>query len=116
MVFPEIKSMVCIDLELEEGGVPPDPERCSYAFEVEIGTKGGEGADIFSFVVITLQELLTDTNPRWGRSLLIVEFFSWPLIEKKLNALLSQCSGKDWIEVAAKLNRYLAWEYDNYQK
>jgi len=114
MIQPEIKSILSQDVEY--GNEPPDPEDCSVFIEVGIGPKGEEGADIFSFEVVTAKYLMHTVETRWGRGYLITNKFSWPLVESTLNKLLAHCSRQTWQEVATELGKELHWEFESYQE
>jgi hypothetical protein len=113
MVQPEMKSILCHDLEY--GKEPPDSDNCSVFIEVEIGPKGQEGTDIFSFEAVTPQYLIGKTETRWGRGYLIMDSFSWPGVEKAVQKLLSHCARQTWHETATEIARDLHWEFDNYR-
>lgn len=113
MIQPEMKSILCHDLEY--GKEPPDSEDCSVFIEVEIGPNGQEGADIFSFEVVTPKFLTGKTERRWGRGLLIMDTFSWSGVEKALQKLLMHCARQTWEETAKEIAKELAWEFENYK-
>ncbi len=112
-VLPEVRSIHSPDLEY--GKNPIDSENCHILVEFEIGPKGSEGADVFSCEVVT-PVALKQVDKRWGKGLLIVQNFSWPLVESSIQNLLSHCVGNDWNEVAEKLNKELYWEFENYRE
>jgi len=113
MIQPEIKSILCHDLEY--GKEPPDSEDCSVFIEVSIGPKGQEGADIFSFEVVTPRFLMKKTETHWGRGYLIVDSFSWSGVEKAVQKLLSHCLRQTWQETAMEIAKDLHWEFENYK-
>ena len=110
---PSIKSIHSPDLD--PGREPDDPDDCHILVEVEIGPEGIDGADVFSFEVITPTRI-AGQGPRWGRGLLILDSVSWHAIETALTKLLKHCSGDDWNEISAELNKELHWEFENYQE
>lgn len=113
MIQPEIKSIISHDLEYGSG--PQDSEDCSIFIEVEIGPKGQEGADIFSFEVVTPKFLMRKADTHWGRGYLIVASFSWSVVENAVQKLLSHCARQTWQEVAMEIGKELHWEFENYQ-
>ncbi len=112
MQVPTIRSLSSPDLPSHD--LPADPHDCAILIEAEIGAVGQPGADIFSFQVVTRQYLMRDSLPRWGRGLLIVDRFSWDVVESVLQKLLMHAARPRWTEVAAELNKELHWEFDNY--
>lgn len=113
MIFPKIKSFGSPDLD--EYCLPPDPDCCQVFIEAEIGPQEDEGAEMFSFCVVTPQYLQKEGVTRWGKGLLVVNSFTWQEAENRLTKLLSHCPGQTWGEVARKLNLVLNWEFENYQ-
>jgi hypothetical protein len=114
MIQPEMKSILCPDLEY--GKEPPDSDDCSVFIEVEIGPKGREGAEIFSFEVVTPKFLIGKTGTRWGRGYLIMDSFSWVGVEKAIQKLLSHCARQTWQETAIEIAKELDWEFENYRE
>jgi hypothetical protein len=110
----EIKSIMSPDLE--SGAVPDEADHCSVFLEVEIGESGKEGADIFSFTVVTPKFLASNAQARWGRGYLIVDEFSWTGVESMLARLLQRVRGDSWPEVANELAKELNWEFEGYQE
>jgi hypothetical protein len=113
LLIPEVKTLFSPDLEY--GSLPDDVEECAVFCEVEIGIQGEEGANIFSFTAVTPKFLWAQQGYRRGKGLLIVDSFSWEVVEAALDKLLSHCSGTDWLEVTGKLTKTLNWEYENYK-
>jgi len=114
MVIPELKSLMSPNLK--RGQLPPDPEDCRVNFQAEIGPRGQEGGEIFSFVAITPRALTRDFGARWGRGYLIVGCFSWEIVEGESRKFIRRFAGSSWIEVAEQLSKELQWEFDNYKE
>jgi hypothetical protein len=51
----------------------------------------------------------------WGRHLLIVFHYDHEKIKNKLIQYLDSCTGRDWMEVAQKVARIGAWEFEDYK-
>ena len=113
-LVPEIKSIISPDLEY--GALPTQPDNCSVFVEAEIGIKGKDGAEIFSFTVVTPTFLASNPETRWGRGYLIVKEFSWAHVESMLGRLLAHAHKDTWSEVADVLSKELNWEFENYQE
>ena len=111
MITPELKDILCPDLE--KPALPPEPEDCIVSLQAAIGPKGEVGEDLFFFTVVTPKALLREELPRWGRGLLVVEAFSWVAVERALERLLAHARRESWSEVAAVLNQELNWEFEN---
>ena len=100
--------------DLRADALPLDPENCCVVLNAAIGPKGSPGAENLAFTVVTPRYLEGHGEARWGRGLLVVDAFSWPGVTRMVERLLAHASGETWGEVAAKLNRELLWEFDNY--
>jgi hypothetical protein len=113
MIAPELKEMFCADLA--KPALPPDPDDCIVSLQASIGPKGERGEELFFFTVATPKALQREELPRWGRGMLLVETFSWAIVERAVERLLSQARRESWADVAAALNRELNWECENYK-
>ena len=113
MIIPRLKSLHALDLSAPE--LPDNPENCWVNLDAVIGPEGSEGGDNFSFAVVTPNALAVD-EPRWGRGLLIVSVFSWPVIHALVERLLSRAARPSWPEVAAELAKELNWEFERYRR
>ena len=113
MIHPVLLSLSSADLDTR--CMPPAPENCSVSVTATIGGNGGTAADNFSFLVATPAALAESNPARWGRGILIVESFSWAVVERAIHRLLAHCARDTWLEVAQALNQELLWEYDNYR-
>ena len=110
----EVKSIHSPDLN--RGELPTEADNCAVLIEAEIGEKGKDGKEIFSFTVVTPKFLAKDSEARWGRGYLVMEEFSWATVERMLSRLLQHVRKDSWSEVAAELSKELHWEFENYQQ
>ncbi|QID19609.1 hypothetical protein G3580_19500 [Nitrogeniibacter mangrovi] len=113
MITPVLKELFCPGLE--KPALPPNPDDCVVSLQASIGPKGERGEDLFFFTVATPSGLLREDLPRWGRGILLVEAFSWVVVERAVERLLSQSRRESWAEVAAVLNHELNWEFENFK-
>jgi hypothetical protein len=99
--------------------LPGDPSDCCVSMQADIGPVGEDSADTFSFEVCTPSGLASrldgEGRPYWGRGTLIVHAFSWEAVDAALNQFVRSVSGEDWAAVAEKLNRFMYWEFEDYQ-
>ena len=95
--------------------LPSDPSNCCVAMRAAIGPVGGRGGDNFAFEVVTPRYLADHGEARWGRGFLVVDEFSWPVVDRMVRRLLAHASAATWREVAEKLNHELLWEFENYR-
>jgi len=98
---------------------PEDPEHCCVGMQADIGPVGAGGGDTFNFEVCTPNALASrldaDGRPFWARGTLVVRSFSWETVEAALNQYVRSVDGNDWTEVATKLNRFMRWEFEDYE-
>lgn len=101
--------------ELNEPQTPDDPECCAVLIYADIGEKGSEGADQFTFLVVTPKFLIANPETRWGRGYLLLPEFSWRETQRMVERLVSSVSASSWQEAAQNLSRYMEWEFEGYQ-
>lgn len=111
MIFPKLKGLTSPDLP--DGELPSDIENCAVLVDAQIGGEG-EGADTFSFTVVTPEFLKTEGSTQWGRGSLILPTFSWSAVEAAVERLLSHAARETWEQVAQELAKELRWEFENY--
>lgn len=119
-VEPEVKTLTIVH------DSPRDTTRgefnpCSgpYIAEVEIGHKGGVGADYYSMAVATMDMLASTSGDEdfwWGRHLAVIDKVVPEASSRKFRMLLDryceQCAGdrKDVVEQLSKLGE---WEFED---
>jgi hypothetical protein len=96
---------------------PDSRDDVYFLVELEIGTKGAVGADIFQVMVATPEGLRK--HARGGvlserACLLLSDFSSWRDLSAHLQAIVDRCSVGDVVQSTDRLQRYFQWEYEDY--
>jgi hypothetical protein len=112
-VTPKLVSLSCD--ELARGETPIDPENCLLRVLAVIGPDGVSG-DNFQFYVATPKALLHSQYNGWGKDHMILQQFSWDLVENFVHNLLPHVRGDTWEHVARQLHEFMDWEFYNYQQ
>lgn len=111
MPLPVLKSLLSVDLD--RSALPADPADCAVLVHAEIGPPGeGTGADGFDFIVATPGRVLDGPGARWGRGTLVVDRFSWEIVERAVRQLLMHADRPTWAESAAELAKEMHWEFE----
>ncbi len=82
-----------------------------------IGPKSSEREEIFSVAVGTFEGLKSRHRgemPRLVRHHLVVETYDYDAIFNLIEKTCDRVRGETRTEVAEKLNRYFAWEFEDY--
>lgn len=104
-----------LDLRLFQ---PSDPLNFGILIQAMIGPSDAEGEDSFDFILCTPQRIGADMEAghfRWGRATLIVSRYEYDPLERAVLAVCEEARGADWSSVAEKLNRFMIWEFEDYQ-
>ena len=112
----EIKMIHSPDIDLVDG--LKFPEDCSFLMELNIGPKGIEGSEIFQFMVYTKKrmiDLLESNNLLWAEFSLVINDHSWDKLESDLSEFVNSIEGKDWEDIAEKLDMIMHWEFRHYK-
>lgn len=113
MVEPEVKSIVWVDDFPWDNG---DPE--TILVSATIGVMGEPGGDLFHVTVCNPAWISAQTKSAsgmWPRGFLIVDSFCLKHIESNIQALADNFKrSSDWSVFAERMNRYLLWEYEDY--
>jgi hypothetical protein len=102
--------------DLDRSGRPADPRSCAITVNAEIGPSASGGAEGFSFVAVTPDQLLDAGLMRWGRGYLILQEFSWDAVETAVRKLLMHADRPKWEDSARELAKEMNWEFDAYSK
>lgn len=98
---------------------PPDPESFALAVGATISPEGGEGGDLFYFLVCS-PGWLKANPPEKGFAFLhghlLLERWDYKLVERAIGDLCRGAEGSDWNEVAGQLRLYGDWEFENYRE
>ncbi len=111
-----------IDLET----YAPDKAGFSIVIELEIGTEGSTGADLFRFTLCDMKGVINtisrDTDyerKRFvslnGYNMVVVKDYSYQVLLKMVDEILNSIdtSNKSWLQIARQLNRHFYWEYQD---
>ena len=101
---------------LLESYQPIENDSFSFWIELSIGTCGEEGADYFRLHICTPEWLYKHHwLPELIQHTLLVRKYDLDEITKTITDYIDQCEGNDWMEIAQRLSRVFAWEYEDYQ-
>lgn len=92
-----------------------DIENFAVDVQIDIGPSTSEGADTFSFRVISprrLEQYLDGNDLEIGRGIFIMKDYKIGAIQSQVNRILDKCQGDSWKGVALLLSRYFHWEYE----
>jgi len=99
---------------------PTDPTHFGALLDATIGPAGGPGEEIFQATVCSPSWLADNVlaGPNKGfvflRHHLVVERWDAAHVENLVIDLCDRVSGPTWSDVASKLSRYMAWEFEDY--
>ncbi|WP_445493977.1 immunity 8 family protein [Photorhabdus sp. SF281] len=111
----ELKSISSDDYDLDSY-FPDNEEEFLLRVILRIGEKDSEGADNFDLFICTPDWLLKHHwTPELIRHMLLVRKYDLVDITKTITDYIDKCECKDWEEIAEKLSRVFAWEYEDYQ-
>jgi hypothetical protein len=117
VITPELKALACSDLDPIETWVPGDDE-VIYWLTLVIGLPGSPAANDFQVCVATPAGLRSPTGRRMrprGSARpppIVLQAYSWAGVLGAIQQRLDACAGSDWSEIADKLRRQFAWEYE----
>lgn len=95
---------------------PEEKDSFILLVNLKIGPEDEEGTDYFQLNVCTPEWLCKHHwLPELMRHTLLVRKYDLDEITKTITDYIDQCEGQDWMEIAQKLSRVFAWEYEDYQ-
>lgn len=114
-VKPLLKMLMSVDLfDIEQGGVPENPESFAILVEALVGEEG-PAADTFAVVVLTPDRVAAQLGDRAalsGRGLLLMPRYDYAVLRATIQGWVDRCEAPTWEEAAALLCRHMTWEFD----
>jgi hypothetical protein len=104
-----------IDLERY---APDDPEVFGIWIEFRAGPLGNNKADDFRLFACSpewLKRACREKRAYWGRHMLILDNFDLEVIKGEISQKVEGAVGENWIDVAAVIARFAAWEFEDYR-
>jgi len=110
-----LRSIGCDWLDLSN--YQPEQDDCfQFLAHLCIGPVGEEGINHFDVFICTPEWLCKHHwVPELMRHTLLVRKYDLDEITKTITDYIDQCEGNDWMEIAQKLSRVFAWEFEDYQ-
>jgi len=94
----------------------PDEDKIAITLTLTIGSVGSECGDNFDIFICSPEWLCKHQwLPELMRHTLLVRKYDLDEITKTITDHIDRCEGEDWMEIAQKLSRVFAWEYEDYQ-
>jgi Immunity protein 8 len=104
----EIQTIWSPDLDPPSGGTPEDNENFDIWVQVSLGEIGKPGSEVFGLSVTSPEALASKKQERFLSHVLVLNCFSWEIIRKKIEKLLSHTQGCDsWEDVIITLTGLL---------
>jgi hypothetical protein len=106
-------------LEGLESFRPGDADVFALAVGASIGSSEGPGADLFYFHVCSPRWIEENPPPKgfeFMHSYLVLSRWDYATLLRALTDLCLHTEGEDWEQIAMKLSRYGAWEFEDYRE
>lgn len=116
-MYAKLKEFFSSDIDLNNYW-PDDEENFGFWVSLLIGPENTEGSEIFQLLICTPDWLKSENvnfEPVWGRHMLIVFEYNLTNIKAAVERYIENCSGENWEDIAIKLTRIAAWEFEDYQ-
>lgn len=98
--------------------LPDDPENFGLWIEFSAGPTDSDGADDYRILVCTPDWIKREYGTKkaiHGRHMLIVFKYDISEIKFAIHQCVEGCNGSDFGEIAPKIARFAAWEFEDYQ-
>jgi hypothetical protein len=97
---------------------PEDPESFGLWIEFRAGPEDSCGADDYRILVCTpdwIKQACRHEKVVSGRHMLIVLEYDIEEIKSAIDRSVEECNGRDFEEMANKIARFAAWEFEDYK-
>lgn len=98
---------------------PIDNNFFSIWVNIRVGSDTELGTNDYQVRVCTpdwIKRECESVKAMWGRHILIISTYDLALIKEMISEYVESCTGKSFLEVAEKISRIAAWEYEDYQQ
>lgn len=119
IVKPELRRLHSPDLMDMQTSQPENPRNFCMLVQAMIGPRGEPGEESFDILVCTprwLEQSLANANVLFGLHYLFVDHYDYEWIRGAIARICNSLSGASWDDVASQLDKYGAWEFENYQE
>jgi len=114
----ELKKLHSPDVNLNTFA-PTPPDCFTFFLQAMIGPEGDPAEEAFNFQVCTPKWLIKNRDFEesviFGTHMLLVFEYDFLAIEKSIRTLCNRSAGQNWQEIAQKLSRFGAWEFEDYR-
>lgn len=97
----------------------PEEDECfGLRLTVHVGPNDEEGVHLYQILVCTpewIEKEYHHAGAVWGRHMLIVFRYDRERIKREIERYVEGCTGKDFGEIAQKVARIGAWEFEDYK-
>lgn len=113
---PCLKGFDCLDHDPIEDWSPEDDSDVHYHLCLHIGPEGDIGAEYFYVEIATPQAInRQNLGSVLRKHRLVFNPYSWSSVLERVQSILSECNGSDWLQCTRLLCERFNWEYDGYQ-
>lgn len=113
----KLKGLVSPDIGDLESYHPEDPSEFAFLLQLLVGPDKDEGMESFDVTVCTPKWMEKTFGPDEvviGRHYLFMREYNYLRMVIAIEKYLRHCSGSTWSEVASKVSRLGAWEFEDY--
>lgn len=100
---------------------PEDPDNFNILIQICVGianqNNNEESGETFDIEIYTPKWLISNFHKNdilLVKHALIVFEYNYELIYQKLKQLIESCTGESWNEIALKIGKFAAWEFEDY--
>ena len=120
MIHAELRSLTSTDVPNDLSTfLPKNPAVFHLVVSAVVGASDDpRGGDLFSFHVCTGEWLVENPPPKgfeFMRHYLRLERWDYDVLVRAISDLCLRTEGEDWPEVATRLGRFGAWEFEDYR-
>ncbi len=97
---------------------PEDVECFGLWITVMVGPDSEDGGHLYQVLVCTpdwIKQECLRVGAMWGRHMLIISSYDKNQIRNEIERYVQGCTGKDFWDIAQKVARIGAWEFEDYQ-
>ncbi|TDF34653.1 hypothetical protein EYS14_23130 [Alteromonadaceae bacterium M269] len=111
--IPLVRAYDCADYDPIDSWIFEDLSEVDFWLNISVGVEGHEATNNFQLHVVTQRTISMLEDKKY---LLVIPYYSWDVVIKEINKILSTCIGVSWEGMCFDISKHFLWEYEGAER